>query len=153
MSKDYGIVPTADQLIMTGMEFVQGLVDGSLPLNPLARTLGYDIVEADDGRAVVTARVSADQLNPSGTVHGGVAAVLLDTCMGLAIRTRVERGKSSTTLEFKISFMKPITAEAGLLRAEGIALTCGRRVGTAEGRLTDGEGRLLAHGTTTCLIV
>lgn len=152
MSKDYGTVPLADQLTMTGLQFVQGFVDGSVPLNPLARTLGYDIVEVQDGRVVVTARTSADQLNPSGTVHGGVAAVLLDTCMGLAIRTRVERGKSSTTLEFKISFMRPITAEAGLLRAEGIVLTCGRRVGTAEGRLTDREGRLLAHGTTTCLI-
>jgi uncharacterized protein (TIGR00369 family) len=152
MSKNYGIVPLADQLTMTGMQFVHGLVDGSVPLNPLARTLCYDVVEAEDGRVVVTACTSAEQLNPSGTVHGGVAAVLLDTCMGLAIRTRVERGKSSTTLEFKISFMRPITAEEGLLRAEGTVLTCGRRVGTAEGRLTDQEGRLLAHGTTTCLI-
>jgi len=152
MSKKYGIVPLADQLTMTGMQFVHGLVDGSVPLNPLARTLCYDVVEAEDGRVVVTACTSAEQLNPSGTVHGGVAAVLLDTCMGLAIRTRVERGKSSTTLEFKISFVRPITAEEGLLRAEGTVLTCGRRVGTAEGRLTDQEGRLLAHGTTTCLI-
>ena len=152
MSKNYGIVPLADQLTMTGMQFVHGLVDGSVPLNPLARTLCYDVVEAEDGRVVVTACTSVEQLNPSGTVHGGVAAVLLDTCMGLAIRTRVERGKSSTTLEFKISFMRPITAEEGLLRAEGTVLTCGRRVGTAEGRLTDQEGRLLAHGTTTCLI-
>ena len=152
MSKNYGIVPLADQLTMTGMQFVHGLVDGSVPLNPLARTLCYDVVEAEGGRVVVTACTSAEQLNPSGTVHGGVAAVLLDTCMGLAIRTRVERGKSSTTLEFKISFMRPITAEGGLLRAEGTVLTCGRRVGTAEGRLTDQEGRLLAHGTTTCLI-
>ncbi len=152
MSKDYGTVPLADQLTMTGLQFVQGLVDGSVPLNPLARTLGYDVIEADEGRVVVAARTSADQLNPSGTVHGGVAAVLLDTCMGLAIRTRVESGKTSTTLEFKISFLRPITAEAGVLRAEGIVLTCGRRVGTAEGRLTDREGRLLAHGTTTCLI-
>ena len=98
MSKNYGIVPLADQLTMTGMQFVHGLVDGSVPLNPLARTLCYDVVEAEDGRVVVTACTSAEQLNPSGTVHGGVAAVLLDTCMGLAIRTRVERGKSSTGL-------------------------------------------------------
>ena len=152
MPKSYGSVSLADQLALSGMEFVQGLVDGSVPLNPLARTLGYDIAEAVEGRVIVTAFASEDQLDPSGTVHGGVAAVLLDTCMGLAIRTQVERGKSSTTLEFKISFMRPIPPNAGLLRAEGLVLTFGRRVGTAEGRLTDKEGRLLAHGTTTCLI-
>ncbi len=78
MSKDFGMVPLADQLTMTGMQFAQGLVDGSIPLNPLARTIGYDIVEAEDGRVVVTARASAEQLNPSGTVHGGVAGVLLE---------------------------------------------------------------------------
>lgn len=152
MSKSYGTLPISDQLNMSGLEFVQGLVDGTVPLNLLARTLGYDVVQAAKGRVVVTAFASQDQLNPSGTIHGGVAAALLDTCMGLAIRTQVERGKSSTTLEFKISFMRPIVVDAGLLQAEGLVLTCGRRVGTAEGRLTDREGRLLAHGTTTCLI-
>ena len=152
MSMSYGTVPLSDQLNMSGLEFVQGLASGSLPLNTLARTLGYRVVEATQGKVVVTAMASDDHLNPSGTVHGGLAATLLDTCMGLAIRTQVEKGKMSTTLEFKISFMKPIGANAGLLRADGITLTCGRRIGTAEGRLTDTSGRLLAHGTTTCLI-
>jgi uncharacterized protein (TIGR00369 family) len=77
---------------------------------------------------------------------------MLDTCMGLAIHTKMEKGFGSTTLEFKISLLRPITHETGLLKAEGIVLTCGRRIGTAEGRITDQQGRLLAHGTTTCLI-
>ena len=85
-------------------------------------------------------------------MHGGLAATLLDTCMGLAIQSTLEKGVGSTTLEFKISLLRPITPDTGLITAEGIVLSRGRRVGTAEGRITDGKGRLLAHGTTTCLI-
>ena len=91
-------------------------------------------------------------LNPAGTVHGGIAATLLDSAMGLAIQTTLEPGAGQTTLEFKISLTRPITPETGLIVAEGVVLSRGRRVGTAEGRLTDRDGRLLAHGTTTCLI-
>ena len=151
-SKTYGTVDASRQQDMSGLEFVQGLVDGSLPLNSMAQTLGYDIAEAENGRVVVTAVPSDAQLNPAGTVHGGVAATLLDTCMGLAVHSTLEKGVSQTTLEFKISLVRPITPDTGPIKAEGIVLTRGRRIGTAEGRLTDGTGRLLAHGTTTCLI-
>ena len=151
-AKRYGIASVDEQRTLGGLEFVQGLVSGSLPLNTMARTLGYDIVAASTGRVTVTAMPSEDHLNPHGTVHGGLAATLLDTCMGLAIWSATEKGFGSTTLEFKISFVRPITPETGQIEAEGIVLTMGRRVGTAEGRLTDKTGRLLAHGTTTCLI-
>jgi uncharacterized protein (TIGR00369 family) len=137
---------------MSGLEFVQGLADGSLPLNTMAETLGYDVSEAANGRVVVTAIPDATHLNPAGTVHGGLAATMLDSAMGLAIHSTLEKGAGSTTLEFKISLVRPITAETGLIKAEGVVLSCGRRVGTAEGRITDQQGRLLAHGTTTCLI-
>lgn len=150
--KTIGVVPTENQLEMSGLEFVQGLVSGALPLNNMARALNYDIVDVSEGRVVVTAPASDDHLNPSGTIHGGFAATLLDTCMGLAVRTMVPRGKLSTTLEIKISFLRPITHDAGLLRAEGIVIRCGQRVGVAEGRLMDSVGRSLAHATTTCLI-
>jgi uncharacterized protein (TIGR00369 family) len=85
-------------------------------------------------------------------VHGGLAATMLDSCMGLAIQSTLEAGLGSTTLEFKISFLKPITPETGPIRAVGTVISRGRRVGTAEGRLTDSNDRLLVHGTTTCLI-
>lgn len=151
-TKHYGVVSPAEQAALGGLEFVQGLVSGALPLNSMARTLGYDIVEASPGKVVVTATPTADLLNPAGTVHGGFSATLLDTCMGLAVWTMTEKGFGSTTLEFKISFVRPITPDSGLLRAEGTVLTTGRRIGTAEGRLTDAGGRLLVHATTTCLI-
>jgi uncharacterized protein (TIGR00369 family) len=151
-SKTYGTVSADRQKEMSGLEFVQGLVDGTLPLNTIAKTLGYDVTEAVNGRVVVTAVPNDSHLNPSGTVHGGLAATLLDSCMGLAIRSTLEKGISQTTLEFKISLLRPITPQTGPIKAEGIVVNCGRRVGTAEGRITDDKGRLLAHGTTTCLI-
>jgi uncharacterized protein (TIGR00369 family) len=151
-SKTYGTVSADRQKEMSGLEFVKGLVDGTLPLNTIAETLGYDVTEAVSGRVVVTVEPSGIHLNPAGTVHGGLAATLLDSCMGLAVQSTLEKGISQTTLEFKISLVRPITPETGLIKAEGMVLSRGRRVGTAEGRVTDGNGRLLAHGTTTCLI-
>jgi uncharacterized protein (TIGR00369 family) len=152
MSKIYGTVDADRQKELSGLEFVQGLASGTLPLNTIAQTLGYDVSEAENGRVVVTAQPSDRLLNPAGTVHGGFAATLLDSCMGLAVQSTLEKGVGQTTLEFKISLVRPITPETGTIKAEGVVLTRGRRVGTAEGRITDSKGRLLAHGTTTCLI-
>jgi uncharacterized protein (TIGR00369 family) len=151
-SKAYGTVSAGQQKEMSGLEFVRGLVDGTLPLNMIAQTLGYDVIEVEKGRAVVTVEPREAHLNPYGTVHGGLTATLLDSCMGLAVQSTLDKGFAQTTVEFKIALMRPITPETGQIKAEGIVLNCGRRVGTAEGRLTDGKGRLLAHGTSTCLI-
>ena len=151
-SKTYGTVSAERRNAMSGLAFVQGLADGTLPLNTIAETLGYDIAEAASGRVVVTAVPTGALLNLAGTVHGGFAATLLDSAMGLAIQSTLEQGVSQTTLEFKISLLRPITPDIGPIKAEGVVLSRGRRVGTAEGRLTDRDGRLLAHGTTTCLI-
>src|SRR5262249_53112771 len=147
-AKSYGTVPAEKQKAMTGLEFVQGLVDGTLPLNTMAKTVGYDVVEVTSGRVVITCEPNDTHLNPAGTVHGGLPTILLDSAMGLAIRSTQEKGVGSTTLEFKISLVRPITPQTGLITAEGVVLNCGRRVGTAEGRITDRQGRLLAHGTT-----
>jgi uncharacterized protein (TIGR00369 family) len=137
---------------MSGLEFVQGIAGGALPLNTIAHTLGYDVVEAEKGRVVITLAPTGAHLNPWGTVHGGLTATILDSCMGLAIQSTLEKGFGSTTLEFKISLVRAITQDTGEIRAEGKVLNGGRRIGTAEGRVTDRSGRLLAHGTTTCLI-
>jgi uncharacterized protein (TIGR00369 family) len=137
-NKTYGTVSPERQKEMSGLEFVKGLASGALPMNTIAQTLGYDVVEAESGRVAITLDPTGAHLNPWGTVH--------------AIQSMLEKGVGSTTLEFKISLVRAITLETGQLRAEGKVLNCGRRVGTAEGRLIDAKGRLLAHGTTTCLI-
>jgi uncharacterized protein (TIGR00369 family) len=150
--KTYGTVSPDKRMAMSGLEFVEGLADGTLPLNTIAATLGYDVTEAANGRVVVRAEPTSAHLNPAGTVHGGFTATLLDSCMGLAIQSTLERGLAQTTVEFKITLIRPITPDTGLITAEGVVLSRGRRIGTAEGRVTDRDGRLLAHGTTTCLI-
>jgi len=151
-ARTYGTVSTEQQRAMSGLEFVQGLAGGALPLNTIAQTLGYDVVEAEKGRVVITLAPTGAHLNPWGTVHGGLTATILDSCMGLAIQSTLKKGFGSTTLEFKISLVRAITLDTGEIRAEGKVLNGGRRIGTAEGRVTDRSGRLLAHGTTTCLI-
>ena len=151
-TRTYGTVSQDQRAQMSGLQFVRGLADGTLPLNTIAQTLGYDVTEAEAGRVVITAEPRDSHLNPAGTVHGGLAATLLDSCMGLAVRSTLAKGINSTTLEFKISFMRPITRQTGEIRAEGWVINCGRRVGIAEGRITDRQGRILVHGTTTCLI-
>jgi uncharacterized protein (TIGR00369 family) len=114
--------------------------------------LGYDIKEAESEGVVINAEPSQAHFNPVGTVHGGFSATLLDSCMGLAILSTLKKGFGQTTLEFKISLVRPITTETGLITAERAVLSRGRHVGTAERRIADSKGRLLAHGTTTCLI-
>ncbi len=151
-AKRYGTVPNAEQREMSGLAFVEGLVDGSLPLNTIAKTLDYDVTEASVGRVVVTAAPTGDHLNPQGSVHGGFSATLLDACMGLAVATTLEQGLGSTTLEFKISFMRPVLPDNGVITAVDTVLRSGRRAGYAEGKITDAAGKLLAHATTSCLI-
>ncbi len=150
--KRFGVIDDGQQRAMSGLEFVQGLVAGTLPLNTMAQTLGYQLVEVSKGRVVAATEPHAGHLNPAGTVHGGLAATLLDSCMASRSDAMLDKGFAQTTLEFKISLLRPITPQTGLVKAEGKIITCGRRVGTAEGKLTDKDGRVLAHGTTTCLI-
>src|SRR5712671_3147017 len=146
--KRFGVIDDDQRRSISGLEFVQGLVDGTLPLNTMAQTLGYDIVEVAKGRVVAAVEPHAGHRNPAGTVHGGLAATLLDSCMGLAVQSMLDKGFAQTTLEFKISLVRPITPQTGLVKAEGRVITCGRRVGTAEGRLTDKNARVLAKATT-----
>src|SRR5215469_782306 len=151
-NRTYGTVSADEQKQMNGLEFVKGLADGTLPLNTIARTLGYDITEAESGRVVVTAVPKDIHLNPAGTVHGGLAATMLDSCMGLAIQSTLEKGVTSTTLEFKISFVRPITPQIGPITAEGTVISRGRRGRALRKDVSDSKGSLLVHGTTTCLI-
>lgn len=147
-----GAVNAAELKHMSGLEFVQALVDGRLPPPPMANTLSFRLVEADEGRAVFTGEPSADFYNPIGSVHGGWAATVLDSCMGCAVQTTLPAGVGYTTLEFKIDLVRAITSATGPVRGEGRVIKSGRRVALADGELRDGEGRLLARGTTTCLV-
>src|SRR6187551_2455116 len=140
-------------LELSGLEYVQAIFAGELPPPPIATLMGFRGVEAGPGHAVFEMEPGPEHYNPIGSVHGGVALTLLDSAMGCAVHTTLEAGVRYTTLEVKTNFVRPITADTGLIRCEGTVLHKGSRIATAEGKLTDAAGRLLAHGTTTCLIM
>jgi uncharacterized protein (TIGR00369 family) len=147
-----GVPPLATLKGMSGLDYLRGIVDGSLPTPPITETLGFTLAEVAPGFALFTMTPRFRHYNPIGTVHGGVAATLLDSCMSCAVQTHLEAGTGYTTLEIKVNMVRPITEATGFIRAEGRSLHVGRRSATAEGRITDTAGTLLAHGTTTCII-
>ena len=148
-----GYVSTEQEIKTTsGLEFLRRIADGLVPQPPIARTLGFRLSEVAPGFALFTMTPAFRHYNPIGTVHGGVASTLLDSCMSCAIQTHLKKGQGYTTLELKVNLVRPITDKTGPVRAEGRSLYVGRRSGTAEGRVVDARGTLLAHGTTTCMI-
>jgi uncharacterized protein (TIGR00369 family) len=140
-------------LELSGMDYIGAILGGELPAPPIAELMGFRLVEAEPGRAVFEMEPGAEHYNPIGSVHGGIAMTLLDSAMGCAVHTTLEAGTRYTSLEVKTNFVRPITAEMGTIRCEGTVLHKGSRIATAEGKVTDASGRLLAHGTTTCLIM
>jgi uncharacterized protein (TIGR00369 family) len=139
---------------MTGLEYMCAILDGRLPPPPIARTMGFAGAEAGEGRAVFVSEAAEFLYNPIGVVHGGFAMTLLDSALGCAVHTTLSRGERYTSLETKVNFVRPITEHTGRVRCEGTVVHRGRTVATAEGRLIEERtGNLLAHGTTTCLIV
>ena len=137
---------------LPGIEYVRQIFDGELPPPPISQLMGFRGVEFEHGRAVFEMTPGPEHYNPIGTVHGGIALTLLDSAMGCAVHTTLAAGVGYTTLEVKTNFVRPITAETGVIRCEGTVIHGGSRIATAEGKLVDGAGKLLAHGTTTCLI-
>ncbi|HKD14618.1 MAG TPA: PaaI family thioesterase [Candidatus Angelobacter sp.] len=148
----YGIIPSVEAKALSGYELMKRIQEGELPVPPIGKVFNFRLAEVEPGRAVFTGQPSFDYYNPIGSVHGGYAATLLDSCMGCAVHSTLPAGVGYTTLEIKVNFVRPILENTGMLRAEGKIISGGKRIGTAEGRVVDSEGRLYAHGTTTCLI-
>jgi uncharacterized protein (TIGR00369 family) len=138
----------------TGMELIQDVFSGKLPPPPITATMGFVGVEVKEGWAAFEGDPDESLFNPIGAVHGGWAMTLLDSAMGCAVHTTLAAGERYTTLEVKANFVRPITLETGRVRCEGTVLHRGGTVATAEARLfVKSSGKLLAHGTTTCLII
>jgi len=137
----------------SGLELLRAIQDGTLPAPPIAALMGYGPATFEDGRAVFECVPQEFHYNPLGVVHGGLAATLLDTAMACAVHTRLPITVAYTTLELKVNFIRAITVETGRVRAIGQAVHVGKRTAVAEGRLMDADERLLAHATTTCLLL
>jgi uncharacterized protein (TIGR00369 family) len=148
----YGVTPTETMASMSGIDFVRAIFTGKLPAPPIMQSIEPFDCTAEPGVVVIHSIPAFRHYNPIGSVHGGYAAILLDSAMGLAVHSMLPAGTGYTTLEFKISFIKGMTEDTGLVRTEGRTLNVGRRAATAEARISDAKGRLLAHATTTCLV-
>ena len=139
---------------MSGLEFLQGIVDGRHPAAPIAQTLGFELTEVVEGRAIFEGAPSFSQYNPIGGVHGGWFGTLLDSCMACAVQSRLPAGFGYTTLEYRVNITRPVFHDGEPIRAIGDTLHVGRRTGAAEGKLIGAEtGKLYGFGATTCLVL
>ena len=148
----YDVVPTSLMASMPGLDFVRKIFSGELPQPPIMENVEPFDSTAEPGVVVFHSVPGFRHYNPIGSVHGGYAAILLDSAMGLAVHSMLPVGTGYTTLEFKISFIRGMSKDSGTVRTEGRTLNVGRRAATAEARITDSKGRLIAHATTTCLV-
>ena len=141
--------PAADE---GGLEFLRRIFAPGGPAAPIGELIGMTFVSADHGSVVFGLTPDERHHNPIGTVHGGIAATLLDSAMGCAVHSTLPPGAAYTTAEIKISYVRAMTATTGPVVAEGRVIHAGSRMATAEGFVRDGAGTLYAHGTTTCLV-
>src|ERR1700704_4436600 len=149
---EFGVTPANVMASMPGIDFVRAIFSGKLPEPPIMQTVEPFDSSAEPGVVVIHSIPGFKHYNPIGSGHGGYAAILLDSAMGLAVQSMLPAGTGYTTLEFKISFIRGMSKDTGPVRTEGRVLNVGRRAATAEARITDSRGRLLAHATTTCLV-
>lgn len=136
----------------SGMEILKAISAGEIPPPPIMRTLGIDGVEVEDGRMVFHLEPQEFHYNPLGTMHGGVLATLLDSAAGCAVHTTLPAGVGYTSLDLTTKFLRPVTLNSGTLRCEGTVLSRGSRIALAQAQVFDGQGRLVAHATSSCLI-
>ena len=136
----------------TGLETMQMMLAGEIPYAAIAKTLDFTIIEVAPGVAIFQGQPLAQHLNPLGTIHGGWVATLLDSALGCSVHTLMPPGRSYTTAELSVNYVKGLTPRVTRVRAEGKVIHCGRQLATAEARLVGPDGTLYAHATTTCLV-
>ncbi|PTM52793.1 PaaI family thioesterase [Phreatobacter oligotrophus] len=152
MSIRYGVVPTAEATSVDGIDFLRAMLDQRHPAPPIAQSMGFILTEVEPGRAVFEGTPTAAFFNPLGTVHGGWTATILDSALGCCVHTLIKAGQGYTTVEMKVNYVRALMPETGPVRCEGTVIHAGSRIATSEARLVDGKGRLIAHGTETCMI-
>jgi len=148
-----GMANSQEIAAMSGKELLQALLDGRLPPPSMAATLSFWLVEVGDGFAAFEGDPGPQLLNPMGTVHGGWALALIDSATGCACHSVLPPGASYTTIETKVNFSRPITPDPGRVRAEGRVVSQGRRIISSQAQLLSRDGRVLAHGTSTVMVL
>ena len=148
-----GVIAREDFATMTGLEILQAMVEGRVIGPRISATMGFRLAEIERGRAVFEGTPGEHLLNPLGAVHGGYALTLIDSACGCAVHSELDAGVGYTTVETKVNFTRPIDPNGAPVRCEGRVLSRGRQIATAEAYLRSAEGKLLAHGTSTLIIL
>ena len=149
----FGVASREEIAHLTGIEMLEAIVAGEIPSPPIGATMGFRLVEVAPGRAVFEGAAGPHLLNPLGGVHGGVALTLIDSAAGCAVHSELPAGVGYTTVETKVNFTRPVPPDGSPIRCEGRVVTRGRQIATAEARLLSAEGKVLAHGTSTLIIL
>ena len=150
--QEYGLATREQAAGKSGLEMFQAMLAGELPAPPISKTLDFILVEAEHGRVAFQGRPGIAHYNPMGAVHGGWFATLLDSALGCAVASILPAGKGYTTAELKVNIVRPLSDKVPFVRAEGRIIHGGSRMATADARLTGPDGKLYAHGSTTCFI-
>lgn len=146
------LLTPAQLATISGFEFIDGMRTGRYPHPPIARTLDYRLTEVQQGRVVFEGAPAFAAYNPLGGAHGGWFGTLLDSCMACAVQTTLPAGTGYTTIEYKITILRPAFTTTPPLRAIGTVVTSGRRIATATGEMVGPDDKVYATGTTTCLV-
>ena len=149
----FGVSTFEDIRQLSGLEMLRAMIAGRLPAPPIAEPLGFRLAEVERGRAVFEGAPGPHLLNPLGSVHGGWALTLIDSACGCSIHSELDPGFGYTTVETKVNFTRAIDPAGGPVRCEGRVVSRGRQIATAEAYLRSGDGKLLAHGTSTLIIL
>jgi uncharacterized protein (TIGR00369 family) len=145
------IIAAAETL--DGLSVLQAIANGALPPPPIGDLMNFRLTEVEKGRAVFAGEPAEYHYNPTGAVHGGLAATLIDSATACAVYSVLAAGVFYTTIELHVNYVRPITVHTGRLRCIGQVIHSGRRQATAEARLLDENDKLYAHGTATCIIM
>ncbi len=146
-------VATPEQIAgKTGLERLEAQLRGDLPYPPISDTMDFFMVDIAFGQATFQGTPQVKHYNPIGGVHGGWFATIMDSAFGCAVLSALEVGYGFTTAELSVNYVRAANASTGPLRAIGKVVHCGRQIATAEARIVDANGKLYAHGTSTCLV-
>jgi uncharacterized protein (TIGR00369 family) len=149
----YGVPAPAEIAGKTGKAILEEIIEGKLPQPPIAKALSFWLTEVGDGFAGFEGEPGEHLLNPMGGVHGGWALTLIDSAAGCAAQSLLPAGSAYATVETKGNFSRPITKDTGRVRAEARVLSQGRQIISAEAKVLNREGKVLAHGTSTLLVL
>jgi len=152
-SRAYGLAPFKDGAHLSGLDFMRKIASGEYPDPPICKQLTFRLVEVGEGFAVFEGETGPHLANPMGSVHGGWALTLIDSATGVAAHTTLPPGKIHTTIETKANFSRPIRPDAGKTRCEARVVSAGRTLISCEAKVLDASGKVLAHGTSTIMVL